>query len=67
MISFEPSETSFTLKIVNARSETYKLEVKKLYDKIEPENSKFVLEGKKLKLHLKKYIETKWYNLVKAS
>lgn len=66
MITFEPSETSFTLKIVNARSDTYLFEIKKLYDKIEPDQSKFVLEGKKLKLHLKKYIETKWYNLIKS-
>ena len=67
LITFKPLESSFVLKIVDTRSKTYVLEIKKLYDKIEPAESRFVLDGNRLKLHLKKYIETKWYNLVKTS
>lgn len=67
MVSLDAEEKKFTLTIVDGNSNTYTLTVEKLYDKIVPDECKVVVTESKIKVHLKKWIETKWYNLQKTT
>ena len=68
MVTFEPELTSLKMNIVDRESNSYSLDIKKLYDKIEPENSKITVEpNKRIKIYLKKWIETKWNCLAKKT
>ena len=63
MIDFKVDETSLNIVIVDEDSNSYQLQIKKLYDKVEPEKCKFQISGSKLKIYLQKWIETKWREL----
>lgn len=67
MVTLNAEERKFTLTIVDANSNTYTMSIDKLYDKIVPDECKVVVTETKIKVHLKKWIETKWYNLQKTS
>lgn len=63
MVDLKVDETSLSITIVDDLSNTYQFNIKKLYDKIEPEKCKVVVSKDKIKVYLQKWIETKWREL----
>ena len=64
MLDFKVEETSLKLTVVDDDSNIYEFEIKKLYDKVEPEKCKWTATKDKIKIILHKWIETKWRELV---
>ena len=53
------------IKVVDEEGTKHVLNLSKLFEKIEPENSTFrVSEGKRITVTFKKWLETKWSNLL---
>lgn len=50
MVTFERDERSFSMRIVDSKSNTYTLEIKQLNDKIEPDNCKYTVFSNKIKI-----------------
>ena len=63
MIDFKVDETSLNIVVVDEDSNCYEFQVKKLYDKVEPEKCKVQVTKDKIKVILQKWIETKWRDL----
>ena len=63
MIDMDLDQTSLNIKIADDKSNMYEFSIKKLYDKIEPDKSKIIVTKDKIKVHLHKWIETKWKEL----
>ena len=63
MIDFKVDETSLNIVVVDEESNCYEFQVKKLYDKVEPEKCKVQVTKDKIKIILQKWIETKWRDL----
>mmetsp|Transcript_29468 Transcript_29468/g.33755 ORF Transcript_29468/g.33755 Transcript_29468/m.33755 type:complete len:191 (-) Transcript_29468:42-614(-) len=62
-IDFKVEETSLAFSIIDHDSNIFLFEVKKLYDKVEPEKCKYIISKDKIKIILHKWIETKWKEL----
>ena len=62
-LDFKIEETFLNLIVVDEESICYEFQIKKLYDKIEPEKCKAQVTKDKIKITLHKWIETKWKDL----
>ena len=66
MIEVKFEEYSCDLRVVDEAGTEHILPLSKLNEKIEPESSTWRFsEGKRISITLKKWLETKWVNLLK--
>ena len=54
------------IKMIDSEGQQYFLNFNKLYEKIEPEKSKWVLRSNKVVITMHKWLETKWKELIRV-